>query len=141
MRLLTLLILLPLIEIAGFVAIGPYLGVSGTLAFVIASALIGSWRLRREGIGMLRRLQISIAAGATPVPAALDSACRIVASLLLIVPGFISSAVGLLLFLPPVRRIVVHHLGVRIMPGGGMSWHFHRKTASTVVIETDYREI
>ena len=141
MPLLSLFVLVPLIEIAGFVLIGPYLGVVGTLAFVVASTAIGLWRLRLEGLSTLRRLQRSIAAGATPVPAALDGACRIVASLLLVVPGFFSTAAGLLLFLPPVRRLVVKHLRAKVGPDGGVAWRFHRGASSTVIIETDYQEV
>ena len=141
MPVLTLLLLLPLIEIAGFVVIGPYLGVGGTLVFVVLSAMLGVSLLRTEGLGTLRRLQRSIAAGATPIPAALDGACRMVAALLLIVPGFVSSAAGLLLLLPPVRRLVVAHLGARVDRAGGVAWRFHRGASSTVIIESEFHEV
>jgi UPF0716 protein FxsA len=136
-----MLLALPLIEIAGFVLIGPYLGVSGTLAFVLASSIIGLALLRRSGLGTLRRLQRSVAAGATPVPAALDGACRIIADVLLVLPGFVSTAVGLVLLLPPVRREIVRHLGARIQPGGGVVWQFRRGASKTVIIETEYHEV
>jgi len=142
MPVLAVFVLIPLIEIAGFVLIGPYLGVGGTLAFVVLSAVLGTSLLRSEGLATLRRLQSNIAAGATPVPAALDGACRIVAALLLVVPGFFSSAAGLLLLLPPVRRLVVRHLRAKVGPQGSVVWQFRRGGSSRVIIESaDYHEI
>ncbi len=89
----TLIVLLgwPLLEIAGFVWIGPYLGVAGTVAFVVTSAIVGMALLRREGIGLLMRIRRDVAARVVPVPTAVDGACRIAAALLLVVPGFFST--------------------------------------------------
>jgi UPF0716 protein FxsA len=141
MAVLKLLLILPLIEIAGFVVIGPYLGVVGTIAFVVLSTFLGLSLLRNEGVSALRRLQRSIASGATPVPAALDGACRIVAALLLVVPGFISSALGALLFVPPIRRMLVRHLRARVEPNGAVVWRFDRTGSTRIIIDADYQEI
>jgi UPF0716 protein FxsA len=141
MPVLKLLALLPLIEIAGFVLIGPYLGVGGTLAFVVLSTILGLSLLRTEGLGALQRLQRSIAAGATPIPAALDGACRIVAALLFVVPGFFSSALGLLLLLPPVRHALVRHLRAKVEPDGAVTWRFDRAASNTIIIEADFEEV
>ena len=141
MPILIAFLLLPLVEIVGFVVLGPYLGVSGTLTFVLASMVLGASLLRNEGLGLLRRLQHSIASGATPVPAALDGACRIIAALLLIVPGFFSTVAGLLLLVPPLRRLVVQHLRARVRGDGGVSWRFGRAASTTLVIDADYQEV
>jgi UPF0716 protein FxsA len=116
------LLLLPLIEIAGFVWIGPYLGVAPTIAFVVLSALLGMSLLRTQGVATLMRLRASLAAGETPVPTAIDGACRIAAGILLIVPGFFSDALALLLLLPPVRGVVVRAVMKHVRPVSGGLW-------------------
>src|SRR5271156_3569723 len=97
MPILLALLLAPFIEIAGFVWLGPYLGVAGTLAFVLVSAFIGLSLLRSQGLAALTRLQREIDTGSAPLQAALDGALRIIAALLMIVPGFFSTALGLIL--------------------------------------------
>jgi UPF0716 protein FxsA len=130
------LLLAPFLEIAGFVWLGPYLGVAGTLAFVIASAMLGLSLLRTQGVVTLMRLKQDLETGAAPVPAALDAAARIVAALLLIVPGFFSSTLGLLLLVPPVRALVTRFLGRRVE--AGTVWAVRTNPR---IIEGDYREV
>src|ERR1700733_13824399 len=104
MSILVLLLLWPLIEIAGFAWIGGMIGVGPTIGFVLVSGLLGLALLREAGLATLMRLRASLEAGKTPVPAALDGAGRILGALLLVVPGFFSSAIGTLLLIPPLRR-------------------------------------
>jgi len=143
------LMLMGLLEIAGFVWIGPILGVGGTLGFVLLSALAGMALLRHEGVGTLVRVQRELRTGGAPVPAALDGACRILASLLLIVPGFFSTAAGLLLLLPPVRGFVIAWLvakgtAIGIQGGAPGLWSMRfgtARTTTTTVIDGEYREV
>ena len=130
------LLLAPFLEIAGFVWLGPYLGVSGTLAFVILSALLGLVLLRHQGVATLMRLRQDLEAGTTPVPAALDGAARIVAALLLIVPGFFSTGLGLLLLVPPLRALIVGYLSRQV--AAGVVWTVRTNPR---IIEGEYREV
>ena len=143
MPILLALLLAPFIEIAGFVWFGPYLGVAGTLAFVMLSALLGLMLLRSQGLAALTRLQREVDAGTSPLPAALDGALRIIAALLLIVPGFFSTALGLILLVPPIRAAAVAAAERRIAAGGSV-WIV--RTGSSPhpdpgVIDGDFREV
>ena len=60
------ILLLPLVEIAGFVWIGPLLGVWGTLLWTLMAALIGLRLLSRESVGALRRAEQALRDGAQP---------------------------------------------------------------------------
>ncbi|WP_028004074.1 FxsA family protein [Sinorhizobium meliloti] len=105
---------LPLAEIAGFVAVGREIGVAMTLLLVFASAVAGIMLLRIQGFGVLRRVQEAARTGNDPGLDVLGGVLIFIAAILLIVPGFISDLVGLLIFLPPVRRAIAAFLRRRM---------------------------
>ena len=115
MRLLPLLlILLPLAEIATFIAVRSRIGVLWTIALVMATTVAGALLLRIQGIGTVMRAQAAMERGDAPARELVDGVMIAVAGLLLILPGFITDLVGLLLFLPPVRAIAWKMLRGRI---------------------------
>lgn len=107
MPFLLLLICLPLIEIALFVQIGGAIGLWLTLGLVIASSLAGIAVMRGESAQSLERLRRSLEEGGDPSGPLAHGALKMVAGILLFVPGFFTSAVGLLFLLPPVRRWLI----------------------------------
>lgn len=98
-----ILLAMPFIEIAGFVIVGSKIGVFATLGLVILSAMLGFFLLRVQGIGLLQRIRTETAAGRVPDREVVHGAMLVLAAILLIVPGFVSSAVGILLFVPFIR--------------------------------------
>ena len=94
---------MPFIEIAGFVIIGSKIGVFATLGLVILSAMLGFFLLRVQGIGLLQRIRTETAAGRVPDREMVHGAMLVLAAILLIVPGFVSSTIGILLFIPFIR--------------------------------------
>jgi UPF0716 protein FxsA len=97
------LIGVPLIEIGLFVTLGAWLGLGVTLAIVIGSAVLGVWIIRAQGLRARIDLRSAIAAGRNPLPELAGDAFRVVAGALLILPGFLTDTLGLLLLLPPVQ--------------------------------------
>ncbi|MBB4279137.1 FxsA family protein [Rhizobium mongolense] len=96
-------LLLPLAEIAGFVIVGRAVGLLATLGLVVLSVVIGMALLRRQGIGILQRMSTEGRNGVIPGRELLRPAMLVIASLLLIVPGFISDIIAIALFIPAVR--------------------------------------
>jgi len=94
---------MPFIEIAGFVIIGSKIDVFATLGLVILSAMLGFFLLRVQGIGLLQRIRTETAAGRVPDREMVHGAMLVLAAILLIVPGFVSSTIGILLFIPFIR--------------------------------------
>ncbi|KXO79242.1 FxsA family protein [Brucella anthropi] len=94
---------MPFIEIAGFVIVGSEIGVFATLGLVILSAMLGFFLLRVQGIGLLQRIRTETAAGRVPDREMVHGAMLVLAAILLIVPGFVSSTIGILLFIPFIR--------------------------------------
>ena len=96
----------PLVEIAVFVQVGGWIGLWPTLALVVLTAVLGAWQLRAQGLATLLRARDQIDRGALPARELFDGACLLVAGALLLTPGFVTDAVGFLLFLPPVREML-----------------------------------
>ncbi|HEV7253927.1 MAG TPA: FxsA family protein [Mesorhizobium sp.] len=98
-----LLLLLPLLEIAGFILVGQALGVLPTLGLVLGAAVIGLLLVRRAGRQTLARVQGELQAGRDPGPRVVNAFLDLVAGLLLIVPGFLTDILAIVILLPPLR--------------------------------------
>jgi UPF0716 protein FxsA len=119
-------IAIPIVEIAVLIKVGGAIGAWNTIALVILTAIAGTALLRAQGLATLARVQDSLARDIFPAHALFDGACLLVAGALLLTPGFVTDALGLALFLPPVRgllrRLIWHRLqgraGARIWVNG-----------------------
>ena len=133
------ILLLPLVEIAGFVWIGPLLGVWGTLLWTLMAALIGLRLLSRESVGALKRAEQALRTGRSPAVNVADAGLAALAGILLIIPGFITDIAGLALALRPVRLWIAARAMGRFglararhaKPGVGRAggWRIYRRLA------------
>ncbi|MCG8544573.1 MAG: FxsA family protein [Alphaproteobacteria bacterium] len=101
-------ILVPIAEIAVFIKAGQIIGLGWTLAVIVLTALIGTALLRQQGLRVLRQTQERLDRGEMPVGELFDGLCLLVAGALLLTPGFITDAIGFLLFIPPFRQWLGH---------------------------------
>jgi UPF0716 family protein affecting phage T7 exclusion len=102
----TALLAVPILEIIVAIQVQRRVGTTVTILMLLAACAAGTVIVRRVGLQALRRLpapgrEQSRAASGRPAP---DAALLVLAGVLLIVPGFVTDAAGLLLLLPPVRR-------------------------------------
>jgi UPF0716 protein FxsA len=104
------LLLLPLVEIAGFVLIGGELGVGLTLAWVLVAAMVGLALIRKGGLSALMRLDEALRQGREPGSSLIDGAVFVLAGLLLVLPGFVGDALAVLLILPPTRHFLLRRM-------------------------------
>lgn len=109
------LLLLPLLEIAGFVVVGRQIGALATVGLVLASGIAGSLLLRHKGLGVMARVRAEMDAGRDPSRELAHGAMIVLAAILLIIPGFISDVLALLLLLPPVRDLAWRALKSRMV--------------------------
>jgi UPF0716 protein FxsA len=109
LRLAALLVFLalPLAEIVLLVKAGETIGFWPTIGLLVAAAALGFAVIRARGATMVGRLFGAMGDGRLPFEPVLDSYAVIVAGLLLIMPGFLSDAIGLLLLIPPVRHALL----------------------------------
>ncbi|MBP6738079.1 MAG: FxsA family protein [Rhodobacteraceae bacterium] len=122
-------LVLPLVEIALFVVVGGWIGLWSTLAVVIGSGILGVTLLRRMGAPSL-----GVVRGDLLSPLA-ERALLAVAAMLLILPGFLTDTLGLILLLPAVRRLVVAQLAARLRQTGA------GRRADETVIDGEFYEI
>lgn len=99
------LLLTLLVEIVLFVLVARWLGVAPTILLVLATSLLGGWLLRRGGLRAWRGLRAAGVAGRPPGPEVSQGLLGLLSGALLVVPGFLTDLVGLVLLAPPVRRV------------------------------------
>jgi UPF0716 protein FxsA len=102
---LLLLICWAAAELYVTIKVADVIGVFLTILLLIASWPLGVWAVRSQGRAAWRRLTAAVAAGRPPGHEVLDGALVLIAGGLLIVPGFITDAIGILLLLGPVRSL------------------------------------
>lgn len=110
-----LFIALPLIEIAGFALVGSLVGVLPTVALVVATTVLGAVLLRVQGLGVLGRIREAMDTGDAAGREMVHGLMIAIAGVLLVIPGFFTDFLGLLLFIPPLRELVWRFLRKRIV--------------------------
>lgn len=100
------------IEISIFIQVAHVLGVLMTLILVIFTSVIGMSLVRNQGFKNFLLMQQKMAAGESPAAEMIKSVSLIIAGLLLLLPGFFTDFLGLLLLLPPVQK----HLTLKLLP-------------------------
>lgn len=112
------LLVVPLAEIAAFVIIGDQIGIWATLGMVLLTAIIGSFLLRWQGIGLFNRINAEMRENRVPGRELVHGVMILVAGLLLLTPGFITDSLGFLLFVPALRDIFWRLIKDRVVVEG-----------------------
>ncbi|GAA5104765.1 FxsA family protein [Bartonella jaculi] len=97
-----------LVEIAGFIFVGKEIGILATLSLIILTTLAGSILLRIQGINLLKNIQSELIQGRTLENNIINDALIILGAILLILPGFVSDILGILLLIKPIRSAARH---------------------------------
>jgi UPF0716 protein FxsA len=103
---LLLLISIPLIEIYLFIKIGSYIGAFNTISLILVTAIIGVIYARYEGFNTLRSGMSQLIKNEMPLYEIVSGAALAFAALLLILPGFATDFIGLILIFPPTRKLI-----------------------------------
>jgi UPF0716 protein FxsA len=103
---LILLIAWPIAELFVIVKVAEALGVLATIVLLIAAWPLGMWALRSQGAAAWRRLGLAVAEGRPPGREVLDGGLIVLGGALLMVPGFITDALGIVLLLPLTRALL-----------------------------------
>lgn len=106
-------------EVFVAIAVADAIGVIAMLLLLLAGWPVGLWALRSQGRVAWRRLNDAVAARRPPAREVLNGALVLLGGTLMMVPGFITDALGLLLLLPPTRALarvlVVRNLQSRVV--------------------------
>jgi UPF0716 protein FxsA len=102
--LVLIFIAVPVLEIYLFIRVGELIGAVPTIGLVVLAAALGSAVIRFGAPRAIGMAQDSLRAGVAPVREVMDGLAIVAAGGLLILPGFLTDAIGLLLLIPWVRR-------------------------------------
>ena len=111
--LLLLLISIPLIEIYLFIKIGSQIGAFNTVSLILITAVIGVIYARYEGFNTLKSGMSQIIKNEIPIYEIISGAALAFAALLLILPGFATDILGLLIIFPPTRKLFLKNVSMK----------------------------
>ncbi|MDH3606233.1 MAG: FxsA family protein [Acidimicrobiia bacterium] len=96
---------IPIAEIALFLYVGERIGLVATLVIIVATAVVGSALVARQGSGALNQVQSAFSEARFPGRELAHGAMIVVAGAFLVTPGFLTDGLGFLLLVPPIREV------------------------------------
>ena len=129
---LVLIIAIPLIEIYLFIKIGSQIGAFNTVLLILTTAVIGVAYARYEGFNTLKSGIAQLVKNEMPVYEIISGATLAFAAFLLILPGFATDLVGILLVIPFTRRILLSRF---------VKKNINKNRKKNNYIEGDYEDI
>ena len=122
---------MPVIELMLLMEVGTHVGIWNTLGLCLLSGFIGASLARSQGAGVVSRIQGTLQRGGLPARELVDGVLILVAGVVLLTPGFVTDALGIILLLPPsralVRALVFRWIQTRLREG---RWEAHPGGAS-----------
>lgn len=105
-----LIFVIPVIEILLFIWVGNSLGAWNVVGLIFLTAILGIVLAQYQGLENLRKAQEAWQQGEYPTDYMINSICILIGAFLLIIPGFITDTVGLILLIPPTRFLLKKYL-------------------------------
>ena len=104
---LLLILLVPITEIYLFIKIGSQIGAFNTISLILITAVVGLYYAKYEGLNTLRSAINQIVKNEIPIYEIVSGAALAFASLLLILPGFLTDIIGFFIIFPWTRKIIL----------------------------------
>ena len=111
--LLLIIILVPIIEIYLFIKIGSQIGAFSTISLIFITAFLGIIYARYEGFNTLKSGMSQIIKNEMPIYEIISGAALAFAAFLLILPGFATDILGLLIIFPPTRKLLLKKVSTK----------------------------
>ena len=106
---LLLIILIPAIEIYLLIKIGSQIGAITTILLIFATAVVGIYYAKYEGLSTLKSGFIQLSKNEAPTYQVISGAAIAFAALLLIIPGFVTDILGFLIIFPISRKFIFNN--------------------------------
>ena len=101
---------IPLIEIYLMIKIGGIIGAFNTIFLIFFTAITGIYYARLEGLNAIRSGFNQLVKNEVPIYEIISGAALVFAALLLIIPGFLTDLIGLLLIIPVTRKFFIKNI-------------------------------
>ncbi len=98
---------IPLVEIYLFIKIGSQIGAFNTVLLILVTAVLGIAYVRYEGFNTLKSGMVQLIKNELPIYEIVSGATLAFAAILLILPGFATDLIGLLLIIPFTRKLIL----------------------------------
>jgi UPF0716 protein FxsA len=130
----------PFAEIYLLLQVGGIIGAFPTIILVVATALLGAWLLKQQGLATFARFQASIAQGEMPAYEMIEGPIILLGGALLLTPGFITDLLGLACLIPQIRRKIAQYILENHLIQAVNSQFQTGKTAEKNVLEGEFRK-
>lgn len=131
---LILFVMVPLVELYFMLQVSDSVGAFNTVLLVVMTAIVGGVLVRLQGFSTMMRVREMSARGEAPALEMIEGAILLLCGLMLLLPGFITDAIGFLLLIPPLRKLFV----LRMLKRANI---LKTNTASSVVDEAEFHEV
>jgi len=101
-----LILLVPIVEIYLFIKIGSQIGAFNTISLILITAVIGLYYAKYEGLNTLRSAVSQLVKNELPIYEIISGAALAFAAFLMILPGFLTDFIGLLIIFPWTRKLL-----------------------------------
>ncbi len=105
------LILIPVVEIYILIKIGAEIGAITTILLIFATAIVGIYYAKYEGLNTLKSGFLQLSRNETPTYEMISGAAIAFAAILLIIPGFLTDVIGFILIFPISRKLIFGKIG------------------------------
>lgn len=141
MLFLLLFVAAPLIELYFLIQVGSLIGALPTIGLSILTAVIGGMLVRLQGLSVLMRVRDMLEHNEMPALELLDGAILLICGFALLLPGFITDAVGFLLLIPPFRHLLIRRYAHVVPAPGANSASQHGRDHNELphVIDGEFR--
>lgn len=142
---LLLFILVPVIELSVLIQVGSQIGSLTTVALVFLTAIVGLALIRRQGLETSLKAQEKIQRGELPASEAAEGFMLALAGICLLIPGFVTDALGAVLLISPLRKRIASTLALDFlkkrmnMRASWSSYQQNNQRAKDEIIEGEYR--
>ncbi|HJM20743.1 MAG TPA: FxsA family protein [Acidimicrobiales bacterium] len=101
-----LFVVVPILELVVIIQVGQSLGAWNTAGVLVVDSLAGAWLVKHQGLGLIRKSRERIRNGEMPGSEISAGIAVLFAGALMLTPGFVTDAVGLMLLIPPIRNLL-----------------------------------
>ena len=129
------LILVPVIEIVLFIEVGSRIGTLNTIILIFSTAIVGIYLIKNGRFSYFAEIQSSLQQGIMPQLAIFSGMFFFLAGFLLIIPGFFTDSIGVLLLFKSVRHLITS----KLMKPPQNYWKSCKKSRS--IIDVDHKNI
>ncbi|MEP0073259.1 MAG: FxsA family protein [Marinomonas sp.] len=112
---LLIFILVPIVEMTVLIQVGSEIGALATIGLVFLTAILGVTLIRKQGLETSLKAQEKMRRGELPASEVAEGLMLIFAGLCLLIPGFVTDAIGALLLVPPLRKLFAAGLIVKFI--------------------------